>query len=86
MTEHTSVSEHEHNHELENENIGLLDPSDCQRFLEVANEHGHDNEEEHEHEHEHNHGSGKVTWRLATMLFLTGSFFFVELITWVRQR
>ena len=83
MAEHTSVSEHEHHAEHGIENVGLLDPSDCKQFLEVTNErdHEHEGEGEHDHEHEHNHGGGKVTWRLVTMLFLTGGFFFVELIT-----
>ena len=85
MSEHVHEHEHHHDHDHEETNVGLLDPSDCQQFIESAHEHEHHHDHDHghghdHHDHDHSHG-GKVTWRLITMLILTGVFFFAELIT-----
>jgi cation diffusion facilitator family transporter len=76
------MSHHNHDHDHndnccahDDENIALLDSPDCQQFIESASR-GHC----HGHHHDHDHG-GKVTWRLVTMLILTGIFFVAELVT-----
>jgi zinc transporter 1 len=85
MSEHDHEHEHDHHHDHGHEetNVGLLDPSDCQQFIESAHEHEHHHDHDHghdHHDHDHSHG-GKVTWRLVTMLILTGVFFLAELVT-----
>lgn len=78
---------HHHSHSEHNNdpNVALLEPEDCQHFLEYAeheeHEHDHDHHHGHGHDHDHNHAAQGVTWRLITMIVLTGVFFLAELIT-----
>ena len=79
------MSEHHHDHDHDSHDVALLDPADCQHFMESAHmhehmhEHGHDHGHHH-HDHDHSHVT-KVTWRLITMIILTGIMFLAELIT-----
>ena len=82
MSEH--IYDH-HNSEIDSHDVALLDPADCEHFMESAHmhEHMHDHDHDHgHHHHDHDHGHvTKVTWRLITMIFLTGIMFLAELIT-----
>ena len=72
MTEH--IHDH-HNSEIDSHDVALLDPADCEHFMESAHmhEHMHDHDHDHgHHHHDHDHGHvTQVTWRLITMIFLT---------------
>ena len=85
MSEHHH--DHDHHHNDESTNVALLDPSDCTHFMESAHihEHSHDHDHGHghghdHHDHDHSHVTA-VTWRLITMIVLTGIMFLAELVT-----
>jgi zinc transporter 1 len=66
-------------HREDDESVLLMDGSNCGEFLSHLHEREHGHEDEH-HDHDHSH-TPKVTWRLTTMIILTGLVFLAELIT-----
>lgn len=88
MNKNEAEPGHHHTHSEHNESdttVGLLEPENCEQFLQVAEKnnhfHVHDHDHHHDHDHDHNHAAEGVTWRLILMISLTGIFFFAELIT-----
>ena len=64
----------------------ISDPGNCDIFehllshTAIDENTGEEHEHGHSHEHDHSHGATKVTWRLASMMVLTGGYFIVELV------